>query len=273
MSSGARTAGVVIAGIACALAFLVAIAPLARAEGPTLTVTDLGQESAPVGVGQPPLPVSSTASCAHAFTLANEGACPPGTWPPLGRSSFDPGGWGPSEHVAGGDTLRLAFSTPVLSVAVGSTSNYEPGLHDPDGGAIPNFDVIPESPATATVDPAVWLVTLPPLDVRAIGGYTFSVVGEDESGFHDYPLEIRSPRWADELTLCGTAYYSTGFSQSLCPSNAAPPGVPGAVSHRKKRRRCRHGFRRRVVHGKRRCVRVKRHRKRHRRHRHRRTSS
>ena len=51
----------------------------------------------------------------------NEGPPPRVPWPPLGQA------WGQIEDVAGGDALRFEFSTPVSSVAVSSTSNYEPG--------------------------------------------------------------------------------------------------------------------------------------------------
>lgn len=245
----------------CGLALFVAIGGTARADGPVLTVTNLGQPSAPVEVAQSPLTVGPTADCAHPFTLAGESACPPGTWPPLGQQ------WGPIENVAGGDTLRLEFATPVLAVKVGSTSNYPPGLADPDGKAVSNYDVISESSALATSDPRVWLTTLPALDARAISshGYTFSVVAEDPLGYHDYPFGIRSPRYANESTKCGTAYYSTGWSQYLCPSGgkALPPAL-GPVSKPHKKRRCRKGFRRRKVRSKMRCVRVKKQRQGHR---------
>jgi hypothetical protein len=234
---------------------LVAMTAVARADGPILTVTNLGQSSAPVEVAQPPIEIAATAGCAHPFTLANEAACPAGTWPPLGRQ------WGSIEDVAGGDTLRFEFSAPVAAVTVGSTSNYEPGLHDPDGNSIGNYDVVPESAATAASEPAVWVTTLPPLDARAISttGYTFSVVAQDGSGYHDYPFGISSPRYANELTKCGRAFYSTGWEQSMCPANDIMPGFPEGLPHRK-HRKCRKGFRRKMVHGKKRCVR-KRHKK------------
>jgi hypothetical protein len=217
-----RSAGLVL----CVLALAAALAPSARADEPALTVTNLGQSTAPVEVGQPPLGVYSRGGCAHPFTIANESACPPGAWPGLGKPSWAQGDvWSPTESVAGGDTLLLAFSAPMTAVSVGSTSDYEPGLHDPDGKAIPNYDVVPESPAASTPDPAAWQVTLPALDYRAISGYTFSVAGEDGSGFHDYAFEIRSPRYANESTRCGTAYYSTGRQQGLCLKYAigSPP--------------------------------------------------
>jgi hypothetical protein len=196
------------------------VASAARADAPSLRVTNLGQPSAPVEVGQPPIEIAATAACAYPFTIANEGACPPGSWPALGRQ------WGPIEDVAGGDSLRLEFSAPVTTVKAGSTSNYEPGLKDPDGKPISNYDVMAESPATSTSDPAVWLVPLPQLDARAISsrGYTFSVVAQDGAGYHDYPFGIRSPRYANELTQCGLAYYSTGWQQYLCLGKMAPTG-------------------------------------------------
>jgi hypothetical protein len=199
-----------------------ALTAAARADGPVLRVSNLGQSSAPVEVAQPPFDLVATASCAYTFTVANEGACPAGTWPPLGQV------WGQIEDVAGGDALRLEFSAPVSSVAVSSTSNYEPGLHDPDGKAIPNYDVLAESPGTATADPAVWSATLPQLDPRTISsqGFTFSVVAHDESGYHDYPFGIRSPRYANELTRCGRAFYSTGVEVSQCPGHESPKALP-----------------------------------------------
>jgi hypothetical protein len=208
-------------GLAAVMLWLAAAAAVARADAPTLRVTNLGQGTAPVEVGQPPIDIVATAGCAHPFTVANEAGCPPGTWPPLGQQ------WGQVEDVAGGDTLRLELSAPVTSVSVGSTSNYAPGLHDPDGRAIPNYDVVSESAAQPTSDPGVWLTTLPPLDYRAIStiGYTFSVVALDGSGYHDYPFGIRAPRYANELTKCGTAYFSTGVSQSLC-GGAGGKGPP-----------------------------------------------
>jgi hypothetical protein len=199
-----------------------ALTAAARADGPLLRVSNLGQSSAPVEVAQPPFDLVATASCAYTFTVANEGACPAGTWPPLGKA------WGQIEDVAGGDALRLEFSTPVSSVSVSSTSNYEPGLHDPSGNAIPNYDVLPETPTTGTGDPAVWSATLPQLDARATSpqGYTFSVVAHDESGYHDYPFGIRSPRYANEQTRCGRVFYSTGVEVSQCPGQEWPKALP-----------------------------------------------
>jgi hypothetical protein len=213
------------------VALLLALAAPASADAPTLKVTNVGQYWAPVDVAQPPIEIAPGPSCAYPFTISNESACPPGTWPALGTS------WGQIEDVAGGDTLRLEFSSAVAGVKVSSTSNYPPGLRDPDGKPVPNYDVVPESSASATSDPAVWLVPLPQLDARAISssGYTFSVVSQDESGFHDYAFGIRSPRWANELTKCGTAYYSTGWQQFSCgngPPKAPPPG-PFGILHAK----------------------------------------
>ena len=201
---------------------MLSLATSANADVPTLRVTDLGQQTAPVEVGQPPIDIGAMSNCAYPFTIEKESVCPPGTWPALGRQ------WGLIEDVAGGDTLSLRFTSPVSAVRVGSTSNYEPGLRDPDGRPISNYDVLRESPATATSDPTVWLTTLPPLDARAIStqGYTFSVVAQDESGFHDYPFGIRAPRYANELTYCGMAYYSTGWKQYMCLQEGIPTGRP-----------------------------------------------
>jgi hypothetical protein len=137
--------------------------------------------------------------------------------------------WGSIEDVAGGDTLRLEFNFPVSSVKVGSTSNYEPGLKDPDGKPIANYDVVSESSAVSTADPAVWLTTLPPLDARAIStqGYTFSVVAQDGSGDHDFPFGIRAPRWADESAKCGAAFYNTGWQQYVCGNDFPKAPRPG----------------------------------------------
>jgi hypothetical protein len=264
ITAAGRMAGAAAGLVLCVLAVAAALAPTAAA-APALTVTNLGQASVPSEVSQPPLGVSSRGSCPHPFTVAGESACPPGTWPPLGRPSWTKEGdrWSPTEDVAGGDTLQLSFSSPMAGVGVGSTSNFEPGLHDPDGNAIDNFDVISESPASATADPAVWRVTLPPLDYRALGGYTFSVVGSDAGGFYDYALEIRSPRFADESAKCGMAYFSTGVQQVLC-FGTFPGSYPAPGPRAEKRKKCRHGFRRKKVHGKSRCVRVKKpHRKPH----------
>lgn len=256
IEASSRVAGASAGLVVLVLVLAATIAPTAGADTPTLAVINLGQVSAPSEVTQPPLAVSSRGGCPHPFTIAGESACPSGMWPPLGRPSWTREGdrWSPTEDVAGGDTLQLSFSSPVASVSVGSTSDFEPALHDPDGNAIDNFDVIPESPATATADPAVWRVTLPPLDYRALGGYTFSVVGGDAGGFQDYALEIRSPRFADESAKCGMAYFSTGIQQTLCFGNF-PGSYPTAV-HRK-RKKCRRGFRRKKIRGKFRCVRGK----------------
>jgi hypothetical protein len=225
MSSRERTSSGAAPLALATLVLLAALTTAARADAPALRVTNLGQSSAPVEVGQPPLDIAAAGSCAFPFTLANESACPAGTWPPLGRR------WGSIEDVAGGDTLRLAFSSPVTTVKVGSTSNYTPGLRDPDGKPLSNYDVVPETSAVSTADPSVWLTTLPPLDARAISsdGYTFSVVAQDGSGYHDYPLGIRSPRYANEATYCSIAYYSTGWQQYLCLGKSAPPGLAQRV--------------------------------------------
>jgi hypothetical protein len=194
----------------------------AQADSPSLSITNLGQPSAPVQVGQPPITILATASCAYPFTLTNESACVPGTWPQLGRQ------WGPIEHVAGGDTLRLELPVAVSSVTASSTSNYERGLHDPDGNAIPNFDVLSEASAVPTGEQGVWTIALPSLDYRAISthGYTFSVVAQDDSGYHDYAFGIRSPRFTDELEHCGQAVYSTGVEQGMCWGVGVPPLGP-----------------------------------------------
>jgi hypothetical protein len=235
----------------CATVLCAAIPSLAQAEGPVLRVTDLGQPSAPIEVAQPPIDVAATASCASPFTIVSEGACPAGTWPALGRA------WGQIEDVAGGDTLRFEFTAPVISVRLASTSNYEPGLTDPDGRSIANYDVVPDSATTATASPATWTTALPPLDARAISsqGYTFSVVAQDGAGYHDYPFGIRAPRYANEATRCGMAYYSTGWQQSLCLG--LEKGSPPRLGEHRKKHGCRKGFRRKTIRGKVRCVKVK----------------
>lgn len=220
-------------GIACAagLAIAAAAAAPALADGSGLSVSSLGQPSVPVIDGQPPVGVGPSGTCTEPFTL--ETACRPGTWPALG------GGWGPTVDVAGGDTLALTFASPVTAVSVASTSNYMPGLSTPSvtpppgagapaapPAALVNYDVLPATAATATSDPRTWHIALPELDVRAMSGYTFSVVGTDATGPHDYALTIRSPRYADETRRCGTAYYNTGLSQYLCPAESVPPGTP-----------------------------------------------
>lgn len=192
---------------------------VADASTPTLSLSDMGQPSAPVIVGQPALTVAPSGTCEAPFTIETESACPPGNWPGLGTT------WGPVEDVAGGDELQLTFSSPVSSVIVASTSNYPPGLTNPSGQAVPNYDVLAPT-AAQSASSTVWHVTLPSLDIRAISGYTLSVVADDTSGDHDYALTIRSPRYANELTKCSEAYYSTGNSQYLCLSNGVPPGLP-----------------------------------------------
>ena len=100
-------------------------------------------------------------------------------------------------------------------------------------------------------------MSLPPLDYRALGGYTFSVVGSGGGGiYYDYAFEIRSPRFADESARCGMAYFSTGVQQTLCFRGPFPGSYP-PVRKARKPKKCRHGFRRKKVHGKARCVRVK----------------
>jgi hypothetical protein len=221
MSSGRRVG----AAFCVALSLALLLPALARADGPLLTVSDLGQSSAPVEVGQPPFEVPPRGSCIYPFTMETESACPAGTWPLLGER------WGSIEDVAGGDALRLEFAAPVSAVTIASTSNYVPGLHDPDGNPIPNYDVIAESSATPTSDPRIWQATLPQLDARAIStnGDTFSVVAQDGSGHHDYAFGIRSPRFENESTLCGRAWYSTDFGQYLCPSRAGGGSPPAKI--------------------------------------------
>ena len=193
---------------------------LALADAPNLGVVNLGQPSALVIAGQPALTVPSSGACTSPFTLESESACSAGAWPALG------GAWGPpTEDVAGGDELQLTFSSAVSSVTFASTSNYPTGLTDPSGQPIANYDVLTPTAATSA-SATIWRVKLPSLDIRALSGYTFSVVADDTSGYHDYPFMVRSPRYADELTKCGEAYYSTGNSQYLCLSNGAPPGIP-----------------------------------------------
>ncbi len=191
-----------------------------------MTVSDLGQFDAPVVVGQPPITLVSIGSCSAPFTL--EASCPPGSWPALGSN------WGAVQDVAGGDALALTFSTPVSAVSVASTTNFPPGLTDPSGGAVINHDVMGATSAVASADPAAWNVVLPSLDPLALGGLTFSVVASDGSGSYDFPLTIRTPRYANESTGCGAAYYSTGNSQYLCLSagqKVPPPQLPPPVSH------------------------------------------
>jgi hypothetical protein len=203
-----------------AVATIVALAAASSSAAPSLTVTDLGQPSAPVEVGQAPVEVSPAGSCPTPFTLA--AACPVGSWPALG------GPWGPTLDVAGGDVLGLAFPVPVSDVVVASTTNFPPGLVDPSGTAVANRDVMAATPAVATSDPSSWTVALPPLDRIAMGGLTFSVVASDGAGgSYDYPLAIRTPRYGDESRRCGPAYFSTGDSQYLClVMQKAPPPLP-----------------------------------------------
>lgn len=185
---------------------------------PRLEVTNVGQPSAPVVSGQPPLTITSSGTCGSPFSLSLESACSPSVWPGFG------GTWSPVEAAAGGDALQLVFSSPMSSVVVASTSNYAPGLTDPNGQSVSNYDVLGPTPATSTPTPTTWVVTLPAFDLRALSGYTLSVVARDSSGDHDYAFMVRSPRYANEATRCGTAYYSTGNNQYLCLEDAAPPG-------------------------------------------------
>ena len=205
--------------VSAVFALCLAAASTALAQPASVAVADLGQPSAPVIVGQPPISALPMGACAATFTISSQSACPTGAWPALGSA------WGSLVHVGGGDTLRLTFSEAVSGASVASTSNYEPNLHDPEGGAITNYDVLPETPATPTTDPATWLVTLPPLDYRAMStqGYTLSVVANQGSAFSDYPVGIKSPRYEDESAVCSEAVFSTGLMQGLCKGN---PGSP-----------------------------------------------
>jgi hypothetical protein len=189
---------------------------LAVADAPSLSVVNLGQPSAPVIAGQPPLTVTSSGTCEVAFTLESEPACPPGTWPALG------GAWGPIENAAGGDTLQLTFTAPVTKITVASTSDYPPGFTNPSGELVSNYDVL--GVTSASGGPTTWTVALPKWDVRAISGYTFSVVAQDAEGSHDYVLMLKSPRFANEATHCSESYYSTGLSQYSCTTSTVPPG-------------------------------------------------
>ena len=206
--------------LAIAVGAFVVIAAPANAAASGVTVSDVGQVSAPVVVGQAPVPGSVSGSCGTPFTLESD--CPVGSWPALG------GSWGATLDVAGGDRLVLTFSAAVSAVSVASTTNYPPGLRNPSGTGVANRDVIAATPAVATADPTVWNVVLPALDVTAMSGFTFSVVASDGSGTYDFPLTIRSPRYADESTRCGPAYYSTGNGQYLCLNE--PKGHPPVVT-------------------------------------------
>jgi hypothetical protein len=137
-------------------------------------------------------------------------------WPALGEA------WGSIENAAGGDTIQLVFTAPVTHVTVASTSNYQPGLTNPSGEAVPNYDVLGVTQASGASK--TWTVLLPQWDVRAISGYTFSVVVQDEAGYHDYALMLKSPRFANEVTHCSESYYTTMFSQFSCTTSTVPPG-------------------------------------------------
>jgi hypothetical protein len=189
---------------------------IADASPPILSVSDMGQPSAPVIVGQPALTVASSGTCEAPFTIESASTCPTGTWPALG------GSWGPIENAAGGDTLQLTFTATVTKVTVASTSNYTPGLTNPSGEPVPNYDVL--GATSASGGQTTWMVTLPQWDARAISGYTFSVVAQDAEGSHDYALMLRSPRFANEATHCSESYYSTGLSQYSCTTSTVPPG-------------------------------------------------
>ena len=82
------------------------------ADTPSLSVVNLGQPSATVIAGQPALTLASSGTCEVPFTLESESACLPGSWPTLGEA------WGPTEDVAGGDQLRLTFSSAVSNVTI-----------------------------------------------------------------------------------------------------------------------------------------------------------
>jgi hypothetical protein len=185
----------------------------ARAAG--LTVSDLGQAAIPV-LSPDTVGASAAGSCGEPFTLKSH--CPAGSWPELG------GEWGSALLVAGGDTLAMQFNAAASAVTVASTSNYPPGLTDPSGNPIANYDVLNATDASATGDPTSWQVTLPTLDARAMSGYTFSVVAVQEGVPRDYTFTIRAPRYEDEAHPCGTEYFSTNLSQYMCAEMAAPPG-------------------------------------------------
>jgi hypothetical protein len=202
------------------LLLYVSLPALANGEASTVTISDLGQASEPVEVGQAPLAVQSSGACPRPFTLKPEASCPSGTWPALG------GDWSPFENVAGGDRLRLAFSIPVSDVTVASTSDWPPGEHTPSGEPMHNFDVLPPTAAKTAPEPGAWIIRLPPLSLQAIGGFTFSVVATDAGSNYDYHLSIKTPRYANEATQCGVRYYSTGVSDAICDRYSEQPGTP-----------------------------------------------
>ncbi len=158
---------------------------------PTLTISDLGQPLVPVEDGQSALTVRPIGNCAKPFALKFKSACPEGTWPGLG------GTWSPIVPVAGGDTLRLAFSRAVNAVTVASTSNWKPGQFTPSNEPIRNYEVLGPVPATSTAHSTAWLITIPLLNHQATNGYSFSVVARIGSGYRDYKLSIRTPRAAN----------------------------------------------------------------------------
>jgi hypothetical protein len=194
---------------------IVSAAGSAVANAAGLTVSDGGQVAVPV-LSPETVGATPTGSCDEPFTL--ESNCPVGSWPTLG------GEWGSVLPVAGGDTLALQFETAASAVTVASTSNYIPGLTDPSGDPVANYDVLPAIGASATDNPAIWQVALPQLDVRAMSGYTFSVVAVQEEVSHDFAFTIRAPRYENEAHPCGTEYLSTNLTQFLCDENAPPPG-------------------------------------------------
>ncbi len=214
-----RILSVWTAAVLCVGVLATGLVPAAsRAETPRLSVVDLGQPLVPVISGQPPVSANVEGTCAEPFSL--EANCPSGSWPGLGSD------WGSAVAVAGGDSLALDFTSSMVAVRVASTSNYVPGESTPSGQSVENYDVLASVAATPTPESNIWRVTLPQLDIRATGGYTFSVVGSDTAGHHDYALTIRSPRYEDETRQCGMAYYSTELSQYLCAADSVPPGTP-----------------------------------------------
>ncbi len=194
-----------------ALAFRSAPPTKSDTDLPTLTVSDLGQRLVPVEVGQPALTARPIGNCARPFALRFKSACPEGTWPGLG------GTWSPVVPVAGGDTLRLAFSRAVSAVTVASTSNWKPGQFTPSHEPIRNYEVLGPMSATSTSDPTAWLITIPSLNDQATNGYSFSVVARIGSGYRDYRLSIRTPRVAN----C-EAYYNAEQTLYAC-GVATPP--------------------------------------------------
>jgi hypothetical protein len=105
-----------------------------------------------------------------------------------------------------------------------------PGMPPPavlNSGSTHNSDLLVTA-ATATADPAIWLVTVPgPL--VPYSGVSFAVVARDGSGAHDFAAGLASPRW-DEVGSagCGIAYWgSPAFTDGyICPRDAVHPGIP-----------------------------------------------